>query len=97
MVSINLQERAPANFSPVSGMKFAGMHSCKFQSSLSNEIFRKALDKICMMMTRLACNRAIESSYWRMDSDSDVGLLMGYVLYQLPVELEFMDLDTFPR
>jgi hypothetical protein len=54
-------------------------------------------DKICMMTTRLACNRAIESSYWRMDNDSDVGLLMGYVLYQLPVELEFMDLDTFPR
>jgi hypothetical protein len=53
-------------------------------------------DKICMMMTRLACNRAIESSYWRMDNDSDVGLLMGYVLYRLPVELEFMDLDTFP-
>jgi hypothetical protein len=53
-------------------------------------------DKICMMTTRLACNRAIESSYWRMDNDSDVGLLMGYVLYQLPVELEFMDLDTFP-
>jgi hypothetical protein len=21
---------------------------------------------------------------------------MGYVLYRLPVELEFMDLDTFP-
>jgi hypothetical protein len=54
-------------------------------------------DKICMMMTRLACNRAIESSYWRTDSDSDVGLLTSYVLYQLPVELEFMDLDTFPR
>jgi hypothetical protein len=54
-------------------------------------------DKICMMMTRLACNRAFESSYWRMDNDSDVGLLMGYVLYRLPVELEFMDLDTFPR
>jgi hypothetical protein len=55
-------------------------------------------DKICMMMTRLACNRAIESSYWRMDNDSDVGLLTGYVLYRLPVELlEFMDLDTFPR
>jgi hypothetical protein len=53
-------------------------------------------DKICMMTTRLACNRAIESSYWRMDNDSDVGLLMGYVLYWLPVELEFMDLDTFP-
>jgi hypothetical protein len=53
-------------------------------------------DKICMMMTRLACNRAIESSYWRMDNDSDVGLLTGYVLYRLPVELEFMDLDTFP-
>jgi hypothetical protein len=52
-------------------------------------------DKICMMTTRLACNRAIESSYWRMDNDSDVGLLMGYVLYWLPVELEFMDLDTF--
>jgi hypothetical protein len=54
-------------------------------------------DKICMMMTRLACNRAIESSYWRMDNDSDVGLLTGYVLYRLQVELEFMDLDTFPR
>jgi hypothetical protein len=26
-----------------------------------------------------------------MDNDSDVGLLTGY----LPVELEFMDLDTF--
>jgi hypothetical protein len=54
-------------------------------------------DKICMMTTRLACNRAIESSYWRMDNDSDVGLLMGYVLYLLPIELESMDLDTFPR
>jgi hypothetical protein len=32
-----------------------------------------------------------------MDNDSDVGLLMGYVLCRLPVELEFMDLDTFPR
>jgi hypothetical protein len=55
------------------------------------------LDKICMMMTRLACNRAIESSYWRMDNNSDVGLLMGYVLYWLPIELESMDLDTFSR
>jgi hypothetical protein len=54
-------------------------------------------DKICMVMTRLACNRAIESSYWRMDNDLDVGLLTGYVLYRLLVELEFMDLDTFPR
>jgi hypothetical protein len=54
-------------------------------------------DKICMMMTRLACNRAIESSYWRMDNNSDVGLLTGYVLYQLPIELESMDLDTFSR
>jgi hypothetical protein len=52
---------------------------------------------ICMMTTRLACNRAIESSYWRMDNHSDVGLLMGYVLYQLPIELQSMDLDTFPR
>jgi hypothetical protein len=34
----------------------------------------KGSDKICMMMTRLAWNRAIESSYWRMDNDSDVGL-----------------------
>jgi hypothetical protein len=57
----------------------------------------KGSDKICMMTTRLACNRAIESSYWRMDNDSDVGLLTGYVLYRLPVELEFMDLDTFTR
>jgi hypothetical protein len=30
-------------------------------------------DKICMMATRIACNRAIESSYWRMDNNSDVG------------------------
>jgi hypothetical protein len=57
----------------------------------------KGSDKICMMMTRLACNRAIESSCWRMDNDLDVGLLMGYVLYRLPIELESMDLDTFPR
>jgi hypothetical protein len=56
-----------------------------------------SIDKICMMTTRLACNRAIESSYWRMDNNSDVGLLMGYVLYRLPIELEFMDLDTFSR
>jgi hypothetical protein len=48
-----------------------------------------------MMMTRLACNPAIESSYWRMDNNSDVGLLMGYVLYWLSIELESMDLDTF--
>jgi hypothetical protein len=54
-------------------------------------------DKICMMMTRLACNRAMESSYWRMDNNSDVGLLTGYVLYRLPIELESMDLDTFSR
>jgi hypothetical protein len=32
-----------------------------------------------------------------MDYFPDVGLLMGYVLYRLPVELEFMDFDTFPR
>jgi hypothetical protein len=32
-----------------------------------------------------------------MDNDSDSGLQTGYVLYWLPVELEFMDLDTFPR
>jgi hypothetical protein len=57
----------------------------------------KGSDKICMMTTTHACNRPIESSYWRMDNDSDVGLLMGYVLYWLLVELEFMDLDTFPH
>jgi hypothetical protein len=55
------------------------------------------VDKICMMTTRLACNQSIESSYWRMDNNSDVGLPMGYVLYRLPIELEFMDLDTFSR
>jgi hypothetical protein len=58
--------------------------------------FNRRPDKICMMMTRLACNRAIESSYWRTDNASDVGLLTGYVLYRLPIELESMDLDTFP-
>jgi hypothetical protein len=57
----------------------------------------KGSDKFCMMTTRVACNQAIESSYWRMDNDSDVGLLTGYVLYWLPVELEFMDLDTLPH
>jgi hypothetical protein len=59
--------------------------------------WRTGIDKICMMTTRLACNRAIESSYWRMDNNSDVGLLTGYVLYRLPIELESMDLDTFSR
>jgi hypothetical protein len=55
----------------------------------------KGSDKICMIMKRLACNRAIESSYWRIDNNSDVGLLMSYVPYRLPIELESMDLDTF--
>jgi hypothetical protein len=55
----------------------------------------KGSDKICMMTTRLAWNRAIESSYWRMDNKLDVGLLMGYVLYWLLIELESMDLDNF--
>jgi hypothetical protein len=32
-----------------------------------------------------------------MDNNLDVGLLTGYVFYRLLVELEFMDLDTFPR
>jgi hypothetical protein len=32
-----------------------------------------------------------------MDNDSNVGLLTGYVLYRLPIELESMDLDIFPR
>jgi hypothetical protein len=57
-----------------------------FDSLLSGFLLAPmGFDKICMMTTRLACNRAIESSYWRMDNDSDVGLLMGYVLYWLPV------------
>jgi hypothetical protein len=68
-------------------------HHCNNQETLHN----MEVDKICMMTTRLACNRAIESSYWRMDNNSDVGLLTGYVLYRLPIELEFMDLDTFSR
>jgi hypothetical protein len=28
-----------------------------------------------------------------MDNDLDAGLLMGYVLYRLPIEPEFMDLE----
>jgi hypothetical protein len=35
--------------------------------------------------------------YWRMDNNLDVGLLIGYVLYWLPIELGSMDLDTFSR
>jgi hypothetical protein len=31
-----------------------------------------------------------------MDNNLNVRLLLGYVLYRLLVELEFMDLDTFP-
>jgi hypothetical protein len=45
------------------------------------------IDKICMMMTtwwRLACNQAIESSYWRMDNDSDACWIMDG-LCALPV------------
>jgi hypothetical protein len=30
-----------------------------------------------------------------MDNDPDVGLLTGYVLYRLLVELKFMDLNSF--
>jgi hypothetical protein len=70
---------------------------CLNQGKIDNQysVCHVVADKICMMMTRLACNRTIESSYWRMDNNSDVGLLMGYVLYRLPIELESMDLDTF--
>jgi hypothetical protein len=32
-----------------------------------------------------------------MDNNLDVGLLMGYVLYPLPIELGSMDLDTLSR
>jgi hypothetical protein len=32
-----------------------------------------------------------------MDKNPDVGLLTGYVLYQLSIELESMDLDTSSR
>jgi hypothetical protein len=59
-------------------------------------LFVASFDKIGMMTTRLACNQANKSSYWRMDNDPDVVLLTGYVLYRLPVELECMDLNTFP-
>jgi hypothetical protein len=81
------------------------VQTCSYQQALETpeeckeKMYDTALlsDKICMMTTRLACNRAIESSYWRMDNNSDVGLLTGYVLYRLPIELESMDLDTFSR
>jgi hypothetical protein len=64
---------------------------------MPDDVKAASSDKICMMMARLVCNQAIESSYWRMDRDLDVELLMGYVLYQLPIKLESMDLDTFPH
>jgi hypothetical protein len=82
------------------------LHTCVIQDrgkevpldgTYKHQIYIFSGDKICMMTTRLACNRAIESSYWRMDNNSDVGLLTGYVLYRLPIELESMDLDTFSR
>jgi hypothetical protein len=76
---------------------FQALHVILSIHSLILELVEPLYDKICMMTTRLACNQAIESSYWRMDNDSDVGLLTGYVLYWLLVELEFMDLDTFPH
>jgi hypothetical protein len=75
----------------------AGIHRAETPVPSNKQREPKSPDKICMMMTRLACNRAVESSYWRMDNNSDVGLLMGYVLYWLPIELESMDLDTFSR
>jgi hypothetical protein len=69
---------------------------CFILRNVGDPVIHLEYDKICMMMTRLACNRAIESSYWRVDNDQDVGLLTGYVLYRLRVELEFMDLNNFP-
>jgi hypothetical protein len=42
--------------------------------SPQKHILFNTYDKICMMMTRLACNQAIENSYWRMDNNLDVGL-----------------------
>jgi hypothetical protein len=70
--------------------------ACSTQCHVTNN-HKGPVDKICMMKTRLACNRAIESSYWRMDNDLDVGLLTGYVLYRFLIELQSMDLDTFPH
>jgi hypothetical protein len=82
---------------PATGWFEIKQYDDKKSITVANIVEQEWLDKICMMTTRLACNRAFESSYWRMDNDPDVGLLTGYVLYQLPVELEFMDLDTFPH
>jgi hypothetical protein len=79
-------------------MKATKCRNCTKKTTIVREsLLLKMADKICMMMTRLACNQAIESSYWRMDNNLDVGLLTGYVLYPLPIELESMDLDTFSR
>jgi hypothetical protein len=99
-----------SNFIQSDGIIFAGSGNmlCSMLNQISTQLevllslLRHSMtliniDKICMMTTRFACNRAIESSYWRMDNNSDVGLLMGYVLYRLPIELESMDLDTFSR
>jgi hypothetical protein len=35
--------------------------------------------------------------FFHFASPADVGLLIGYVLYRLPIELGSMDLDTFSR
>jgi hypothetical protein len=90
--------RAAADQMRTSWEKLVQFVGTNYGQDISNELQNKIpVDKICMMMTRLACNRAVESSYWRMDNNSDVGLLTGYVLYRLPIELESMDLDTFSR
>ena len=57
----------------------------------------KGSDKICMMTTRLACIELLRARIGEWNHNLNVGLQTGYVLYRLPLELVFMDLDTFLR
>ena len=52
-------------------------------------------DKICVMTTRLACIELLRARIGEWNNNLCDGFQLGYVRCRLPLQLEFMDLDTF--
>lgn len=56
----------------------------------------KGGDKTCTTLTKLACNRAIESSCWRAEQQPGCWISGGLCACRSPAELELMGLGAFP-
>jgi len=55
----------------------------------------KGSDKICTIMARPACIELLRARIGEWNNNLCDGFQLGYVRYRLPLQLEFMDLDTF--